>query len=260
MDANGPTITAGIRLKQLRKRLGLTLRKVEMLSRRLAKEKQNQDFFISRGWLNNVENGSYTPGIFKLYSLGAIYRTHWSNIFGFFGLHLGDFGRDQAMFAPPKTQLATDLSETEETIVVPLRSPEALHLERTNLFSKLVEIWGEVPIRLIQHLDLQNGTYGFVGIGDKCMSPLIRPGSIVQIDQNLRKISKVKWDNEYDRPIYFLELRGEYLCSWCEMSGGYLSAIPHPNSKCEVRRFAYPREAEIVGQVVGATMRFVEVG
>jgi transcriptional regulator with XRE-family HTH domain len=260
MGDDGPTITAGIRLKQLRKRLGLTLRKVEMLSRRLAKEKQNQDFFISRGWLNNVENGSYTPGIFKLYSLGAIYRTHWSNIFGFFGLHLSDFGRDQAMFAPPKTQLATDRPETDESIVVPLRSPEALHLEQTNLFSKLVEIWGEVPIRLIQHLDLQNGTYGFVGIGDGRMSPLIRPGSIVQIDQNLRKISKVKWDNEYDRPIYFLELRGEYLCSWCEMSGGYLSAIPHPNSKCEVRRFAYPREAEIVGQVVGVTMRLVPAG
>jgi transcriptional regulator with XRE-family HTH domain len=260
MDANGPTITAGIRLKQLRERLGLTLRKVETLSRQLAKEKQNQDFFISRGWLNNVENGSYTPGIFKLYSLGAIYRTHWSNIFGFFGLHLSDFGRDQAMFAPPRTQLATDLPEADETIVVPLRSPEALHLERTNLFSKLVEIWGEVPIRLIQHLDLRNGTYGFVGVGDKRMSPLIRPGSIVQIDQNLRKISKSKWDNEYDRPIYFLELRGEFLCSWCEMSGGYLSAIPHPNSKCEVRRFAYPREAEIVGQVVGVTMRLVEAG
>jgi len=260
MDANGPTISAGIRLKQLRERLGLTLRKVEMLSRRLAKEKQNQDFFISRGWLNNVENGSYTPGIFKLYSLGAIYRTHWSNVFGFFGLHLSDFGRDQAMFAPPKTQLITDRPETDDTIVVPLRSREALHLDRTNLLSKLVEIWGEVPIRLIQHLDLRNGTYGFVGISDKRMSPIIRPGSIVQIDQNQRKIISVKWDNEYDRPIYFLELRGEYLCSWCEMSGGYLSAIPHPNSKCEVRRFAYPREADIVGRVVGVTMRLAEAG
>ncbi len=258
MDANEPTITAGTRLKQLRDRLGLTLREVEMHSRRLAREKQNQDFFISRGWLNNVENGSYTPGIFKLYSLGAIYRTHWSNIFAFFGLHLNDFGRDQAMFAPAKTQLATDLPETDDTIVVPLRSPQALQLDRTNLLSKLVEIWGEVPIRLIQHLDLRNGTYGFVGIGDKRMSPIIRPGSIVQIDQNQRKIISVKWDNEYDRPIYFLELRGEYLCSWCEMSSGYLSAIPHPNSKCEVRRFAYPREADIVGRVVGVTMRLTE--
>ena len=53
----------------------------------------------------------------------------------------------------------------------------------------------------------------------------------------------------------FPELRGAFLCSWCEMSGGYLSAVPHPNSKCEVRRFAYPREADIVGRVVGVTMR-----
>jgi len=56
----------------------------------------------------------------------------------------------------------------------------------------------------------------------------------------------------------FAELRGEYICSWCEMRGGYLSAIPHPNSKCEVRRFSYPRDAEIVGRVIGVTMRLVE--
>jgi hypothetical protein len=58
----------------------------------------------------------------------------------------------------------------------------------------------------------------------------------------------------------FPELRGEYICSWCEMNGGYLSAIPHPNSKCEVRRFSYPREAEIVGRVVGVTMRLADAG
>lgn len=113
--------------------------------------------------------------------VGAIYHTHWSNIFSFFGLHLSDFGRDQAMFAPPKTQLATDSRETDDTIVVPLRPSEALQLDRTNLLSKLGEIWGEVPIRLLQHLDLRNGVYGFVGMSDRTMYPIIRPGSIVQI-------------------------------------------------------------------------------
>jgi hypothetical protein len=49
MDANGPTDKAGVRLKLLRERLGLTLRGVETLSRRLAQEKQNQDFFICGG-------------------------------------------------------------------------------------------------------------------------------------------------------------------------------------------------------------------
>jgi transcriptional regulator with XRE-family HTH domain len=260
MDPGAATDRAGFRLKQIRERLGLTLREVEMHSRRLAREKQNQDFFISRGWLNNVENGSYTPGIFKLYAIGAIYRTHWSNIFAMFGLHLSDFGRDQAMFAPPKTQLATDSSEKDDTIVVPLQSGEALRLDRTSLLSKLVEIWGEIPVRLIQHLDLRNGVYGLVGISDFTMYPIIRPGSIVQIDQSQRKVSTIKWQNEHERPIYFIELRSEYICSWCEMRGGYLSAVPHPNSKCEVRRFSYPREAEIVGRVVSVTMRLAEAG
>jgi hypothetical protein len=190
--------------------------------------------------------------------VGAIYHTHWTNIVAFFGLNLSDFDRDQAMFAPPKTQLASDSPGADETIVMPLHSKESIGLDRTNLFSKLVEIWGEVPVRLIQHLDLRNGTYGFVGMTDDRMYPIIRPGSIVQIDQNQRKIVPGKYDNEYERPIYFLELRGEFLCSWCEMSGGYLSAVPHPNSKCAVRRFSYPREAEIVGRVVYVAMRLAE--
>jgi len=260
MNASGPTNFGGVSLKQLRERLGFTLREVEARSKQLALKKKNQDFFISRGWLNNVENGAYTPGVYKLYSLGAIYQTHWSNIFALFGLHLSDFGRDQAMFAPPKTQLAADSNETDETIAVPLQSNEALSLDRTNLLSKLVEIWGEIPVRFIQHLDLRNGVYGVIGISDFTMYPIIRPGSIVQIDQNQRKIASAKWDNEHERPIFFIELRGEYICSWCEMKDGYLSAVPHPNSKCEVRRFSYPREAEIVGRVVGVTMRLAAPG
>jgi hypothetical protein len=55
-----------------------------------------------------------------------------------------------------------------------------------------------------------------------------------------------------------VELRGEFMCSWCEMRDGYLSAVPHPKSKCQVRRFACPREADIVGRVIGVTMRPVE--
>jgi transcriptional regulator with XRE-family HTH domain len=257
MDTSEATDRAGIRLKQIRERLGLTLRQVEAHSRRLAEKKENPDFIVSRGWLNNVENGTNTPSFFKLYALGAIYHVHWSSVFSLFGCNLSDFGRDQAMFAPPKTQLAAESPEASDTIVVPLRSREYLRLDRTNLLSRLGEIWGEIPVRLIQHLDLRNGIYGFVGMSDRTMYPIIRPGSIVQIDQNQRKVWP-KWENEHERPIYFIELRGEYICSWCEMHEGYLSAVPHPNSKCEVRRFSYPRDADIVGRVIGVTMRLVE--
>jgi len=162
------------------------------------------------------------------------------------------------MFAPSKTRLASRSADASDTIVVPMKSRRRLRLDRTNLLARLGKIWGEIPVRLIQHLDLRNGVYGFVGMSDRTMYPIIRPGSIVQIDQNQRKVASTKWQNEHERPIYFIELRGEYICSWCEMKDGYLSAIPHPNSKCEVRRFSYPREAEIVGRVIGVTMRLVE--
>jgi hypothetical protein len=90
------------------------------------------------------------------------------------------------------------------------------------------------------------------------MYPLIRPGSIVQIDGNQRKVLPVHWDNEHERPIFFIELRDEYICSWCEIREGHLLAVPYPNSRCEIRRFPYPREAEIVGRVTGVTMRLAE--
>ena len=119
MDPGTPILQAGMKLKQLREQCGLTLREVEARSRQLARRKQNPDFIISRGWLNNIENGSHKLSFFKLYALGAIYHVHWSSIFSLFGCNLSDFDRDRAMFAPPKTQLSANAREHEETITVP---------------------------------------------------------------------------------------------------------------------------------------------
>jgi hypothetical protein len=66
-----------------------------------------------------------------------------------------------------------------------------------------------------------------------------------------------EWRTEFDRPIYFVELRDGYACSWCEVRGSQLTLIPHPLSGCAIRQFAYPSEAEIVGQVTGVAMRLV---
>ena len=217
--------SAGAKLKELRLRLHLTLRDVEARSRKLAAEKQSPDYVISRGWLNNIENKSFTPSIYKIYALETIYQTPWTNIVSFFGLHVSDLGRDQALFGLPTTQLLPQASGDDgETIVVPLRSRPDLRLDKTNLLSRLVEIWGEIPFRLIQHLDPRKSVYGVIGLTDFTMWPLIRPGSIVQIDGSQRKVLPVKWENEHERPIFFIELREEYICSWCEIREGHLLA------------------------------------
>src|SRR5215470_14357158 len=113
MEATTQPESVGIRLKRIRERLGLSLRQVEERSRQLAEKKQNPDYFVSRGWLNNIENGTYTPSTCKQYAIGAIYNVPLSSIFSAFGCNVGDFSRDQAMFAPSKTQLDTRVADQD---------------------------------------------------------------------------------------------------------------------------------------------------
>jgi hypothetical protein len=91
------------------------------------------------------------------------------------------------------------------------------------------------------------------------MYPMIRPGAQLTIDTSQNKVVMNAWRYEYERPIYFIELRGAYACGWCELQGNQLLIIPHHSSPAKVRRFTHPREAEIVGRVVGYSTNCVDV-
>jgi hypothetical protein len=122
----------------------------------------------------------------------------------------------------------------------------------------MVEVWGEIPISLIQHLDLKHGLYGYVGLEDYTLFPMLRPGTFVQIEPRIKKVQTVKSRTEFDRPIYFVELRDGYSCSWCELHGNQLVLVPHPLSPCNIRQFAYGTDAEVVGRVTGIAMRIAD--
>ena len=100
--------------------------------------------------------------------------------------------------------------------------------------------------------------YGHLGLSDYTMDPMIRPGALLKIDTNQNKLNSIAWRNEYERPIYFVELRGGYAYGWCELHGNQLLIIPHPSSPAGVRRFTYPKEAEIVGRVVGYSTQCID--
>jgi len=110
---------------------------------------------------------------------------------------------------------------------------------------------------LFQRLDLRHTQYGYIGTCDFTMYPLLRPGTFVQIDSEIASIRPAAWRTEFDRPIYFIELRDSYACAWCDLAGSQLTLLPHPLSACSVRQFSYPDEAEIVGQVTAVAMRLV---
>jgi transcriptional regulator with XRE-family HTH domain len=248
----------GEQLRELRNRLGVTTREVEEFSRAIADDSQNEEFYISNAWLTQLENKSSIPSIFKLYSLSVIYRIKFNDLLSVFGVDLSHSDRHRFDLPLQNTHLARfEPPDPEQAVTFPVRFDKSFTLDKTSLISRMVEVWGEVPIALIQRLDVRHCQYGFIGKDDYSMFPLIRPGSFVQIDSQVAPMHGQEWRTEFDRPIYFIELRDSYACSWCEVRGAQITLIPHPLSGSLIRQFAYPDDAEIIGQVTGLAMRLV---
>ncbi|MGH9776508.1 MAG: helix-turn-helix domain-containing protein [Candidatus Acidiferrales bacterium] len=253
-----PALRAGQQLREARARLGITTREVEEYSRKIADEESNDEFYISNAWLTQVENKESVPSIYKLYSLCVIYRLNYSELLRLYGVELESMGKHQLITPLRKTHLATiELEDKERAINFPVRFDPGFRLEKTNLLSRMVEIWGEIPLSLLESLDIRNGQYGYIGLEDFTLYPLIPPGSFVQIDDHQNRILPTQWRTEFDRPIYFIELRESYACSWCDLQAKRLTLIPHPLSPCGIRQFDYGSEAEIVGRVTAVALRIV---
>lgn len=248
-------------LKDLRERLGITTRDVAELSQKIADSEGNPEFQISHVWLSQIENSDSVPSVFKLYSLSAIYRLKFTDLLRLYGLDLQKLSHHQLVAPLPQTHLTTlDVYDGDRTVSFPVRFDRAFDVDNTSLLSRMVELWGEVPIALIQHLDIRNSQYGYIGLQDFTLYPLLRPGSFVQIDSRVRRVQPLRWRTEFDRPIYFVELRDGYACSWCDLLDNQLLLLPHPLSPVSARKFKYGIEAEIVGQVTAVAMRLTDVG
>ena len=258
MPENKSILRAGEELKGLRLRLGMTVRDVTDLSQKVVDSEGNEEFRVSTTWLSEIENSDSVPSIYKLYSLSIIYHLKFSDFLQLYGVDTKKINKLQSEIPLPQTHLTSvEVFDETGTVTFPIRFDQAFDRGKTNLLSRVAEIWGEVPIGVIQHLDVRRSMYGYIGLEDRTLYPLLRPGSFVQIDAGIKKILPLKWQTEYERPIYFVELRNGYVCSWCELQGTQLILVPHPGSGCVIRQFKYEAEAEIVGRVTGLAMRIV---
>jgi len=256
MLSSTPHAEAGKRLKAERLRVRLSTREVAQLSHKIANLKNNPEYSISHAWLTEVENGKFMPGIFRLRSLSLVYGRPFDEIVAFFGIDIRDIGKEQLPVGLPRTHLiGPTREETRRTILAPIELRAKVQLETTNLVSRMFESWAEVPVALLGQLDWKNSLYGYIGLEDYTMYPFLRPGSFVEIDARQKKIKSGNWQDEYDRPIYFVELRDSYVCSWCELDAGHLILVPCPHSRRQIRQVRYPGDADVVGRVTAVTMR-----
>lgn len=229
-------------LKTLRNKRNITVREVEQASRRIADVKGDKRFCISNGWLAQLENGVSEPSICKLFSLSVIYRASFLDMLRLYNVDVDDKEKYEPVADPFLTQL---LSHNDDHDLAKISDPSAQ--STTTIETKQTAVVEDSII------------YAHLGLADFTMYPMIRPNALLKIDTSQNKLQVNGWRNEYERPIYFVELRQAYACGWCELQGDQLLIIPHHSSPASVRRFTYPREAEIVGRVISYSTSCVDL-
>ena len=238
----------------MREEFGLTIRDVETASIRIAAKHQNDDFIIPLSRLSDIETKGIVPGIYRLYSLAVIYRRDLREFLAWYGVDLNSIASDLSLVEPPRSHRAEAL-DPATMVKVPLKLDPAFDGRKTNNIGRMIEQWGTVPLAYLGDFTKTEFTYGYIGAEDFTMYPILLPGSFVQIDETKNEVVNGVWRSEYERPIYFVETREGYTCSWCAIKRDQLILQPHPLSPVPVRILQHPREAEVVGQVVGMAMK-----
>jgi transcriptional regulator with XRE-family HTH domain len=238
----------GTNLRAIRQQWRLSLREVEDRSRRIAQERGDLSYQVSASWLARLERGKHELTVNKLIALAEIYSIPFDQLLRAVYPRNTETQNPDQLSSPNATELPTEaLPEAAAKRLVRARPLSDQSPDDTTL--------------------LENGPSrtpylrGIIGRLDLTMDPMIPAGSIVQIDTRKRGISpKKNWTHEFQRPIYFLKTKDEYLCGWCELNeeSQWLTLIPHPLSSALSRRWRYGTEVEILGRVMSIVIRLEE--
>jgi transcriptional regulator with XRE-family HTH domain len=245
---------AGLRLKRIRENLGLRYREVEQASNLIAARRGSAEFVVGLSRLADIENKGVVPSMHRLYSLCAIYRQDLGEVLEWYGVDLAQILQDGGYAKPPKTHPIAAPSGRRGSVDLPLKLDPGVDFRRTTYLSRVIQQWGRLPLSLLDSLDIDECRYGVIGTEDFMMFPLLRPGTLLQIDENQREIQNAGWMHEFDRPIYFLELREGYACCWCSLAAEHLILQPHPGSPCEPVVLK-SQDADVIGRVIALAMQ-----
>jgi transcriptional regulator with XRE-family HTH domain len=245
----------GKRLRQLREELGLTVRDVEAFSSRLAGKRGNSAYSIPISRLSDIENKEVVPSIYRVYSLAVIYRRDLRELLTWYGVDLDEIASDLEVANLPRTH-RVDSIDVVGAVKLPALSQNSVFDPAKNYnLGRMIQQWGLIPFAFLSKFADSKFTYAYIGTEDFTMSPILPPGSFIQIDETRDKVIESAWRSEYDRPIYFLETRSGFRCGWCRLRGGQLTLQPHPLSPEPVQIYRFPQEVDVVGQVVGVAMQ-----
>ncbi|MBP7865117.1 MAG: helix-turn-helix transcriptional regulator [Acidobacteria bacterium] len=187
----------GLRLKNLRHRLGLSIRDVAAASRCVAEKAGDDRYLLSPSQVADMENHGRVPGIHKLCALAIVYERPLLEVLSLLGVdvHKETAGRTGPVGdgVPDRTR-PVDLVNSRREMDVPLRFDPMFSRQATVLLNRVIVEWRTLPFEFLNRLDFERYLYVRIGRKDNLMHPLLRAGSVVKVDTRRRDTSSA------DRP------------------------------------------------------------
>ena len=148
----------------------------------IASEEDNDNFYISAARLTQIENEPSIPSVFKLFSLCSVYGLDLHDVLSKFGVNANRVHSYRSRFLPETTRVTSaEVYGFEDKVLVPVRIDPSFRWETTQLINRVVALWERFAPLLINR-NTRRRTYGYVGLTDKTMYPLLRPGSLIMMD------------------------------------------------------------------------------
>lgn len=242
-------------LRAGRLRAALSFREASAMSRQVASELGDEQYFAAAGSLSDYEARDVPPRhVHKAITLCAIYGLQFSVFLKSIGLRLEDAGREPIpdRLLPRKVETASRgaTNETDD----PMENGFLGHLLRQS---------GHVPFFLRESLSYLSGLtnltlhdFFWVGGESRALHPLLVNGLLVIVNRHRKKPIYSRSKPLWQQPVYLLLRRnGTYACGCCSLENRTLAIHPYSRTYQPPEQLRNNDDAEIIGQVVTVARR-----
>jgi transcriptional regulator with XRE-family HTH domain len=240
-------------LRRARLRMGMSFREAFAMSRRIASELGDKQYFAAPGSLSDYEAIDTPPRhVHKAITLCAVYGLQFSMFLDSIGLHLEEAGQDPIPDNLVPRQPPTEHSGGEDGVPT------------TNGFlGQFLERSEPVPTFLRGSLPVLSGLkasslndFFWVGGDENPLHPLLVNGLIVAVNRHRKKALYFRSRPLWQQPLYVLLRRdGTYLCACCSLENGILVIHPYSLDYQRPEQLRNHDDAEVVGEIVTIARR-----